>query len=187
MTFWISRGRDFAKCQDIADAIAETPVPVTFSEDVICELGFQVNGPDTSYISGPAVLDGDSVTIGDSALDSFYINSTIVGDPISSEADWNFINDVDIGSTSADTLTVAATAFFNNDVDLGSGSGDQINANGEINVLGTIDIQTQFKWNHTTSSTVGAAGGASAIPASPDGYLVINVAGTNKKVPYFAT
>ena len=38
----------------------------------------------------------------------------------------------------------------------------------------------------TVQSTVGAPGGASAVPATPDGYLIINVAGTAKVIPYFA-
>lgn len=37
----------------------------------------------------------------------------------------------------------------------------------------------------TTATTVGAAGGASAPPATPLGYLIINVAGTQCKVPYY--
>lgn len=38
----------------------------------------------------------------------------------------------------------------------------------------------------TTASTVGAAGGASALPATPTGYLIVNIAGTNFKIPYYA-
>jgi hypothetical protein len=38
-----------------------------------------------------------------------------------------------------------------------------------------------------TATTVGAAGGASALPATPVGYLIINVAGTNRKIPYYNT
>lgn len=38
----------------------------------------------------------------------------------------------------------------------------------------------------TTISTVGEAGGASALPDTPDGYLVIAVNGVNKNVPYYA-
>lgn len=38
-----------------------------------------------------------------------------------------------------------------------------------------------------TASTVGAAGGASALPATPTGYWIVNVAGTNRKIPYYAT
>jgi hypothetical protein len=36
-----------------------------------------------------------------------------------------------------------------------------------------------------TTTTVGAAGGADALPATPVGYLIINVAGTNRKIPYY--
>jgi hypothetical protein len=39
----------------------------------------------------------------------------------------------------------------------------------------------------TTSTTVGAAGGASALPATPSGYLTVNIGGTAYKVPYFAS
>ena len=38
----------------------------------------------------------------------------------------------------------------------------------------------------TTATTVGAAGAASPLPALPTGYIIVNVAGTNMKVPYFA-
>jgi len=38
-----------------------------------------------------------------------------------------------------------------------------------------------------TATTVGAAGGASALPATPVGYWIINVGGTNRKVPYYNT
>jgi hypothetical protein len=44
----------------------------------------------------------------------------------------------------------------------------------------------QIGLGSTTASTVGAAGGASALPATPTGYWIINVAGTNFKVPYYA-
>jgi hypothetical protein len=37
----------------------------------------------------------------------------------------------------------------------------------------------------TTSTTVGAVGGASALPGLPVGYLIVNVAGTAYKVPYY--
>ena len=38
-----------------------------------------------------------------------------------------------------------------------------------------------------SQTTVGAAGGASALPATPSGYLLIQVNGTNFKVPYYAS
>jgi hypothetical protein len=46
---------------------------------------------------------------------------------------------------------------------------------------GAMDIRGQ-----TTESTVGAAGGASALPATPSGYLKIKIGGTFRKIPYYA-
>lgn len=37
----------------------------------------------------------------------------------------------------------------------------------------------------TTATTVGAAGGASLLPATPLGYIIVNVAGTSAKIPYY--
>lgn len=37
-----------------------------------------------------------------------------------------------------------------------------------------------------TQTTVGAAGGASAVPATPTGYLQIKIAGTIRKIPFYA-
>ena len=37
----------------------------------------------------------------------------------------------------------------------------------------------------TTASTVGAAGGASALPATPLGYLILQINGVNVKMPYY--
>lgn len=43
----------------------------------------------------------------------------------------------------------------------------------------------QVGYGSTTASTVGAAGGASALPGTPLGYLILNVGGTQVKVPYY--
>jgi hypothetical protein len=37
----------------------------------------------------------------------------------------------------------------------------------------------------TTATTVGAAGGASLLPATPLGYIIVNVSGTAAKIPYY--
>lgn len=56
------------------------------------------------------------------------------------------------------------------------------NANLEISANGTGTIQL----NVPTQSSVGSAGGASAIPATPDIYFKVNVNGTEYVVPGFA-
>jgi hypothetical protein len=37
----------------------------------------------------------------------------------------------------------------------------------------------------TTQTTVGSAGSGSALPATPEGYIVIRVGGTEKVIPYY--
>lgn len=44
----------------------------------------------------------------------------------------------------------------------------------------------QISYGGTTQTTVGAAGAASALPVQPTGYVIINVAGTNRVVPFYA-
>ncbi|MFM7012458.1 MAG: glycosyl hydrolase family 28-related protein [Betaproteobacteria bacterium] len=44
---------------------------------------------------------------------------------------------------------------------------------------------SQISFGTTVGSTVGAAGGASALPATPAGYMEIDIGGTKRKVPYY--
>jgi hypothetical protein len=37
----------------------------------------------------------------------------------------------------------------------------------------------------STATTIGAAGGASALPATPLGYIIIEIGGTQRKIPYY--
>lgn len=49
-----------------------------------------------------------------------------------------------------------------------------------------VTVQTgELSIGATTATTVGAAGGAAALPANPVGYININVGGTAYKVPYY--
>ncbi len=50
----------------------------------------------------------------------------------------------------------------------------------KFHVAGDVTVSSA-----TTASTVGAAGGASALPATPVGYLVVNINGTAQKIPYY--
>lgn len=44
---------------------------------------------------------------------------------------------------------------------------------------------TGLTWEGDTQLTVGAAGGASALPATPTGYLTITIDATNYVVPFY--
>jgi hypothetical protein len=50
----------------------------------------------------------------------------------------------------------------------------------KLHVAGDVTITSA-----TTATTVGAAGGASALPATPVGYLVVNINGTARKIPFY--
>lgn len=58
----------------------------------------------------------------------------------------------------------------------GSGGNAIIGISGNTNAIGFRTL---------TQSTVGAAGGASALPATPLGYMTVTVNGASVKVPYF--
>jgi hypothetical protein len=54
---------------------------------------------------------------------------------------------------------------------------------------GDISISTQgtgvVDLNTATQSTVGSAGGASALPGTPTGYIKIKIAGTMRVIPFY--
>ena len=67
---------------------------------------------------------------------------------------------------------------------------------GRLNTWGTAEHHddgthsaisvTGFTFNGETQTTVGAAGGATALPATPTGYITITIDTTEYVVPYYA-
>jgi hypothetical protein len=54
------------------------------------------------------------------------------------------------------------------------------------NVKFAINTAGRPQFDGGTQTTVGAAGGASALPATPTGYIIMNVGGTEFVMPYYA-
>lgn len=80
------------------------------------------------------------------------------------------------------TDSVAGGGFtFSRGGNLGVTTGIALGGAAPAVVAGQVSIGA------TVASTVGAAGGASALPATPLGYLIINVAGTAAKIPYYVS
>lgn len=73
-----------------------------------------------------------------------------------------------------DQLTARINLVF------GSEHDPQTGAHQEISVTG-------LAFDGATQTTVGAAGGASALPATPSGYMVVTIDGVDRAVPYYAT
>lgn len=55
-----------------------------------------------------------------------------------------------------------------------------------IETNGILLAQNGLAVGGATSTTVGAAGAAAALPANPTGYLTVRIAGTDRKIPYYA-
>lgn len=53
-------------------------------------------------------------------------------------------------------------------------------------ISGTTVTLTGLAFNGTTQTTVGATGGATALPATPTGYIVFTIGTTEYVVPYYA-
>lgn len=54
------------------------------------------------------------------------------------------------------------------------------------NAIFGVNTSNVVRFNNATQSTVGSAGGASAVPATPTGYWEVNLNGTAYVVPYYA-
>jgi hypothetical protein len=82
------------------------------------------------------------------------------------------------GNITATTGDLIATAG-NVTASAGTVSATNLTSTGTTTV-GTFNFSTT-----TTATTVGAAGGGSALPATPVGYVIIKIAGTDYKIPYY--
>lgn len=93
-------------------------------------------------------------------------------------------------NTFVNVKATCSTAYYGSSV----ADTTRINCNFGGNVVGlatqrasTTTLSGEIGYSSTTSTTVGAAGGASALPATPSGYITVNIGGTDRKVPYYAT
>ena len=86
------------------------------------------------------------------------------------------------------TSTAATKATTFNGANVGIGTGAPVNT---LHVAGTAKVDGIATLGNisitaaSTATTVGAAGGASALPATPSGYIQITINGTPYKLPYY--
>lgn len=92
------------------------------------------------------------------------------------------------------TVTLPSVSL-QNDPDCGMYRIGANNIGISCNATNVLDISTSLlaitattvRFNTTSVTTVGAAGGASALPATPLGYITTNVNGTACKIPFYNT
>lgn len=132
----------------------------------------KVNFGDATFTPASLTAGNINVVIGGSASPIFYMYE---GDAAANEKIWRF--QAQNGDFFAQTRTDADGA--------GAVWMSLVRSGTTITELSLS--ATTFSLTTTTATTVGAAGGASALPATPVGYLSVTVNGTARKIPYYTT
>lgn len=89
----------------------------------------------------------------------YGINET-AGNP---NVSWGFNRIINMGTAKYNPTTLRTEALFNPTLD------------------------QPMRWSNQSVFTTATAGAASALPATPEGYVVVNINGTNRKLPYYVT
>lgn len=70
--------------------------------------------------------------------------------------------------------------------DIPQGAGSRLDADTWRNMTPTGLQTTITNLTNGTQTTVGAAGGATALPATPTGYIIMTINGTSRVIPFYA-
>lgn len=92
-------------------------------------------------------------------------------------------NAFELGATQADVFLITSVA--NNDT-MGISGNTLFSATTAGNITLGFNTSSIVGFNNTIASTVGAAGGASALPLTPSGYILVNINGSPFEIPYYA-
>lgn len=124
----------------------------------------------SSFVIFNDALAGYALQIADATNSCLFADGTL-GNPALS-----FITDTDLGFYRSGTniLAVAANGVFA--ASFGGSTGNVVLGN---------DTSSTIRLNTATTTSVGAVGGASALPALPLGYLQININSANIRIPYY--
>jgi hypothetical protein len=153
----------------------------TISTDTNGDINIDPAGTGAIVLTGPITATGTQTTTGqlnvdNLRLDGNTISATTGGITLSPAAGQNvsaggLLTAAEANFTLMEATTVRADALQNDTSD-----GDlSISTQG----TGVIDLNT------ATQSTVGSAGGASALPGTPTGYIKIKIAGTMRVIPFY--
>src|SRR6056300_658457 len=135
-----------------------------------------LTGP--TNVTGTATVTGQ-LNVDNLRLDANTISSTSGGVNITAPAG----QDVAIGGTGVRLTTTEANFTLAEITTLRADTIQNDTSDGDITIstqgTGVIDLNT------ATQTTVGSAGGANALPATPTGYIKIKIAGTMRVIPFY--
>ena len=139
------------------------------------------SGTGAINLSGPTNITGVGTVTGSLSIDNLNIN----GNTISSTSGGINITPLagqTLSITTAQVADLSATLAEITTLRTDKIQSDTSDADIQIDTQGTgvVDFRT------ATQGTVGSAGGASALPATPSGYLNIKIGGVEYVIPYYA-
>ena len=153
----------------------------TISTDTNGDINIDPAGTGAIVLTGTVTHAGTQSTTGQLNVDNLRLD----GNTISATSGGITLTPAAGQNVSAGGILTAAEANFTlmeaatvraDKLEIDTSNGDlSINTQG----TGTIDFNTP------TQTTIGSAGGASAIPGAPTGYLKIKIAGTLRVIPFF--
>jgi hypothetical protein len=138
-------------------------------------------GTGAIVLTGPITATGTQTTTGQLNVDNLRmdgntLSATSGGLTIDAATGQNITFSKKIIASDADISLIQATTVRADTIQNDTSDGDiTISTQG----TGVIDLNT------ATQSTVGSAGGASALPATPTGYIKIKIAGTMRVIPFY--
>ncbi len=156
----------------------------TITSDTNGDIAIDPAGTGAIVLTGPITHAGTQTTTGQLNVDNLRLDGNVLsattgGITITPANDQN----VSIGGTN--TKLTAAEANFT----LMEATTVRADAIANDTSDGDLSISTQgtgvIDLNTATQATVGSAGGASALPGTPTGYIKIKVAGTMRVIPFY--
>ena len=154
------------------------------STDTNGNIDLDPSGTGAINLTGPTNVTGTATVTGQLNVDNLRmdgntISSTSGGVTITAPAG----QDVAVGGTNVKLTATEANFTLMEATTLRADTIQNDTSDGDISIstqgTGVIDLNT------ATQSTVGSAGGANALPATPTGYIKIKIAGTMRVIPFY--
>jgi hypothetical protein len=153
----------------------------TISTDTNGDINIDPSGTGAINLTGPTNVTGTATVTGQLNVDNLRMDANTISSttggititPATNEtlALGGLVTAAEFQATLAEITTLRADTIQNDTSD------------GDISIstqgTGVIDLNT------ATQSTVGSAGGANALPATPTGYIKIKIAGTMRVIPFY--
>jgi len=156
----------------------------TITSDTNGDIAIDPAGTGAIVLTGPITHAGTQTTTGQLNVDNLRLDGNTVsatsgGITLSPAAGQN----VAVGGTNVKLTAAEANFTLMEATTVRADALQNDTSDGDISIstqgTGVVDLNT------ATQSTVGSAGGASALPGTPTGYIKIKIAGTMRVIPFY--